>query len=435
MKPLRILRVLAAAIGFVLLAGSFVGSLDWCRRPSAPSPRLERNQSAQGSLLAGAAEVELQPPYPVVKAGYAPPRPEVTVAAHPLHARALVLEVSGLKVAIASLDVLLIPESLSSEVRRRIQDLGLAQIWLGATHTHSSMGGFDPRPISEMAGMGRYEEQAESSLVKAAVDALRAAAATLKPVQVEAGEARFPDLVTPRSEGAEPDGRISRIVMRQGPSVLAQLVVFAAHPTLLPRQMDALDPDFPGLFCDRERRSGHGITLFLQGAVGNVSVAFSAPDPWIRKQEFARQLSQANDRVALSPLAPASLEVRTVSIGLPNPDASRSAPRGLQNIGRNLLCRSAPARIEVSELKLGPLKLLFVPGEPTVGSEKRLLEVSGADRVVSLTNGYFGYLEAPELVLAHQGESKRQYFGPELLEVLASAARVAGHSTQLTQGK
>jgi len=55
--------------------------------------------------------------------------------------------------------------------------------------------------------------------------------------------------------------------------------------------------------------------------------------------------------------------------------------------------------------------------------------------VVSLTNGYFGYLEAPELVLAHQGESKRQYFGPELLEVLASAARVAGHSTQLTQGK
>ena len=116
--------------------------------------------------------------------------------------------------------------------------------------------------------MGRYEEEAEQSLVKATVDAIRAAAATLMPAQVEAGEARFPDLVTARSEGSEPDGRMSRIVIRQGPSMLAQLVIFAAHPTLLPRQMDALDPDFPGLFSERERRSGHGITLFLQGAVG-----------------------------------------------------------------------------------------------------------------------------------------------------------------------
>jgi len=434
MRLLRILRVLGAAVGLSLLVAYTVGSLDWCRRSPAQSPRLERNESAQGPLLAGAAEVQLQPPYPVVKAGYAPPRPEVTVAAHPLHARALVLQVSGLKVAIASLEVLLIPESLSHEVRRKLQDLGLTQIWLGATHTHSSMGGFDPRPISEMAGMGRYEEEAEQSLVKATVDAIRAAAATLMPAQVEAGEARFPDLVTARSEGSEPDGRMSRIVIRQGPSMLAQLVIFAAHPTLLPRQMDALDPDFPGLFSERERRSGHGITLFLQGAVGNVSVAFSASDPWIREQEFAKELSHATAGVALSPLGPTPLEVRAATIGLPNPDASRSAPRGLQNIGRNLLCRSAPSKVEVSELKLGTLKLLFVPGEPTVGSEKRLLQVSGADRVVSLTNGYFGYLEAPDLVLAHQGESKRQYFGPELLEVLVSAARLAGHSTQLTRG-
>jgi hypothetical protein len=53
---------------------------------------------------------------------------------------------------------------------------------------------------------------------------------------------------------------------------------------------------------------------------------------------------------------------------------------------------------------------------------------------VALTNGYLGYIETPDLVLQAKGESRRQYFGPELLDVLARAANLAGHSLELTQG-
>src|SRR5262249_6271297 len=150
------------------LAAYVVGSYDWCQRSPPQPPNLERSEEAEGALLAGAAEVQLQPPYPVVKAGYAPPRPEVTEAAHPLRARALVLQVGNLRVGVASLDVLLIPDSLASEVARSLGDLGFAQLWISGTHTHSSLGGFDPRPISEMAGMGRYQLAAEESVVRAA---------------------------------------------------------------------------------------------------------------------------------------------------------------------------------------------------------------------------------------------------------------------------
>jgi hypothetical protein len=392
---------------------------------------LERSEEAQGALLAGAAEVELQPPYPVVKAGYAPPRPEVTAAAHPLRARALVLQVGGLRVGIASLDVLLIPDSLTSEVVRGLQDLGFAQLWISGTHTHSSLGGFDPRPISEMAGMGRYQQAVEQSVVRAAVSALRAAAAAMVPAEMQAGEGRFPNLVMTRSEGAEPDGRLTRLALISRGAPLAQIVIFATHPTLLPRHLDALDPDFPGLFSDAERRAGRGITLFLQGAVGNVSAA----DPFHREEAFANELSKANSQVTLAPLGPISLELRRVTTGLPNPDASRSLPPGLHALGRNLLCRSAPVTVEISELKLASLRLLFVPGEPTVGSEQRLLQASGSDRSIALTNGYLGYIETPDLVLAEKGESRRQYFGPELLDILVKAGRLAGHSAELTKGK
>jgi hypothetical protein len=99
------------------------------------------------------------------------------------------------------------------------------------------------------------------------------------------------------------------------------------------------------------------------------------------------------------------------------------------------LCRSAPVTVEISELKLASLRLLFVPGEPTVGSEQRLLQASGSDRSIALTNGYLGYIETPDLVLAEKGESRRQYFGPELLDILVKAGRLAGHSAELTKGK
>src|SRR5260370_1112877 len=199
----------AAAAGIVSSPASEACCLNWGGRPRPKPQRWGATKEPEGTLLAGAAEVGRQPPYPVVKAGYAPPRPEVTAAAHPLRARALVLQVGGLRVGIASLDVLLIPDSLTSEVVTGLQDLRFAQLWISGTHTHSSLGGFDPRPISEMAGMGRYQQAVEQSVVHAAASALRAAAAAMVPAEMQAGEGRFPSLVMAQSQGAEPAGRLT----------------------------------------------------------------------------------------------------------------------------------------------------------------------------------------------------------------------------------
>ena len=94
--------------------------------------------------------------------------------------------------------------------------------------------------------------------------------------------------------------------------------------------------------------------------------------------------------------------------------------------GDNFLCASAPREAEVDALALGPLELLALPGEPTMARGRgRWRTLTGATHVLGLANGYVGYLDTPELVLGGQGESRRQYFGPALLERLGAAARVA----------
>jgi hypothetical protein len=93
--------------------------------------------------------------------------------------------------------------------------------------------------------------------------------------------------------------------------------------------------------------------------------------------------------------------------------------------GNNLLCHSSPRVAEVTALALGPLEWLGVPGEPTTGAGAELARRTGATRVLGLTDGYLGYIETADLVKEGQGESRRQYFGPGLLERLGTAAELA----------
>ena len=47
--------------------------------------------------------------------------------------------------------------------------------------------------------------------------------------------------------------------------------------------------------------------------------------------------------------------------------------------------------------------------------------------MLSVANGYLGYLEQDEVVSAGLGEAKRQYYGPELYDALADGAELAVH--------
>jgi hypothetical protein len=117
------------------------------------------------------------------------------------------------------------------------------------------------------------------------------------------------------------------------------------------------------------------------------------------------------------------LSVARAQLSAPPPDASRLVPSLFTMPGRNFICGSAPKQAEVGVLRLGPLTLVAVPAEVTLAAAQQL-EPAGA-RVLSVANGYLGYVEPAEAVDRREGEARRQYYDRGLLEALDGAAKAA----------
>lgn len=428
-------RYLRSLLPFALLtagAAYAVASWNWCGRWDESAPVIRGQSRAEGPLRAGAAKVPLQPPFPVVVAGYPPPRPEATQADPALHARAVVLQVGEVRVGLVSLELLTVTEPMVAQIRERASDLGLRGVLVFATHTHSSFGGYDPRVVAQLAGTGRYRPATVDTTVAAANDALHQAAAALGDVTLEVGRATEAGFVYSRSGGETPEGALTRAVLRGASGPVAELLLFAAHPTLIPRQRAFVDPDYPGRLSAL-REAQNGVVLVLQGAVGNASVAFNEGQGPERATAFAQALSGLVERASptVTP-SPTRLALARAEVAMPRPDASRLVPRLTRAAGDNFLCQSASRMAEVNALTLGPLELITLPGEPTTGAGHVLTASTGATGVLGLSGGYLGYVETPELVAQSAGESQRQYYGPTLLTRLEAAAKLAAQAAGFT---
>jgi hypothetical protein len=362
--------------------------------PRRGSVRLAAPVQGEGPLRAGAAQVPIALGDHPVLAGYSGRRRATGVAA-PVYARALVLEVGGARATIATVDTLLIPPGLTVP--------GCAL--LAATHTHSGPGGLWDSLAAGLAGTGRFDE-AQRRAVQAALDeAVRRAAEALQPAQVAWSREEWNDgPAQARSEGPIDTSLVAlRVTGADGP--IATMVNYAMHPTSSPR--DQLSPDWPGAAAARF----HEPLLVLQGAVGNATF-----DRSLGTDALGAKVAARAQRM-LAPLAPLPLSTLACAqreVELPPPEASRSVPWPLRRAMSNLLAVAfAPAAVETT-LSIGGLTLLGVPGEP-VGE----LGLRARPRVlVSLANGYVGYVETEARWAAGQGESARTDFGPSLARAL-----------------
>ena len=391
-----------------------------------PFSRLSRAPRVQGiaqgaggrQLQAGAATADIAFPLPVETVGYGLVRPEVHRAVQPPSARAVVLASDDVRVGLVTLDLLLADAGLVDAVREAAARLGLSMLWVTATHTHSSAGGFAWNPVIQVAGTGRVRPDVRAPIVEAAARALANAAGALRPVQALAGASELAGATMSRDEFPEVDRRLTRIELRADAGPVAQLVVLAAHPTLVARPPPGLDPDWPGRLARAEEQGGRGVTLVLQGNVGNVTVQRAGVSEDEPAEAFAQVVSVALRSVPLQPLGP-GLSYSRVEVTLPGPDASRLVPWGTATLVDNVaLWPWAPGWAEVALLRIGALRLLGVPVETTAASGRLLEGAAGGARVVSLANGYLGYVEPADRVVRGEGESRRQLFGPELLESL-----------------
>ncbi len=402
----------------LLGALALLALVPFSRLGRGPRVREVGHGSGIGPLRAGAARVEMAIPLPVPAVGYGLVRPEVSRVALPIFARAVVLASDDERVGLVTLDLLLADQGLVEAIRRSASGLGLSALWVAATHTHSSAGGFAWNPVAQVVATGRFRTDVRSRVVEAATRALTTAVSSVQPVEALAGMSELLTGTASRDEFPEVDRRLTRIQLQGARGPVAQLLVLAAHPTLVARPPPGLDPDWAGRLAGAQERGEQGITLVLQGSVGNVSVRRESAGSAEPAEAFARLVETVLPSVPLHP-AGSGLSHARLEVALPGPDASRLVPWGLATLVDNVaLWPWAPGWAELAELRIGSVRLLGVPAETTAASGKVLEAAAGGARAVSLVNGYLGYVEPSDRVARGGGESRRQLYGPGLLEAL-----------------
>ncbi len=405
-----------ALLVFALLSRDLCG--DWPRR-SAQVALVARSKQ---SMRAGAARVGLALPFPLPPGGYGPPRSVVNEAGSPLSARALVVDVGGQVKAFVLLDVLLVTPQLRDAIAREFP-FGVITL---ATHTHAGPGAYSRNAASEWAALGNYRADVEAALVAAAREALEQARAGLMPVELLVGETNSSGLTAARSS-AEADARVTKLLFASSQyGEVAQLLVVAAHPTLVERNHAALHGDWPALLAEELERDGGPVTLVLQGAAGNASVNRAQH---ATPQAFAQALREVLTPLPLTP-QPAEAAWSEVHVALPRPEATRLTAAPLRALVENALCDDAETLAVLHAVRLGNFKLLFVPGEPSYAAGRLLEDAAQAQRLVSLADGYVGYVEPLGVVHAGEGEARRQYFPAELISLLVDGARLAGDTAK-----
>ncbi len=262
----QLLAAVVIALGIPAALLALASLPDPPPRP-AVAPRVWGVRSCQGALAAGAASVQFDLPASTPIAGFSRLRYGSEGVRDPVGARALVLSAGGCRFAIASAELLTIPDALEAAVRARLDDVPLDGLVLGATHTHAGPGGYWDDEIFERAATGPYDPALRDLIANALAKAIREAAAAAAPARLSVGRAELPALVWNRSsEGI--DGRLSVLRLdRPGGAAVGELAVFAAHPTTLGMRNRRLSGDWPGRFM----AGGRGVRLFLQGPLGDQS--------------------------------------------------------------------------------------------------------------------------------------------------------------------
>lgn len=234
------------------------------------------------ALKAAVGKVDITPEPGLRLWGYGNRATPATGTAEPLMARALVLESGDLRAAIITLDLGRTPDDpLLEQLRERTTaTCGVDKLFVTASHTHQAptLESYDGEP-------NEYAQQVVDQLVQL----VARCAEQLQPVRMKVGTTTadfahnrrryLPDgrvAMQWRNAGREATREVDREVTvvrvdRMDGSPLGVLYHYACHPVVLGPDNLQYSPDFVGAACGYIDEKLSTVSLFLQGACGDIN--------------------------------------------------------------------------------------------------------------------------------------------------------------------
>ena len=379
------------------------------------------------AFRAGFAEVDITPPPGTPRQGWNT-KLVGDSARDPIMVRAAVFERGGRTLALIQLDIALVTAADTATIRRRVEAEHMIpgdRVMVAATHTHSGPAVIDealPRDETWIAKMVAGSSKAVGLALAAREDAEVAVGRAFewgvafnRRVVMRDGTVRthgsFKDANALAFEGPiDPEVGVLAVRSTGGP-IRGILVNFASHPTHHGGD-SFFSAGYPGAIARELKARGIPVTLFLQGAAGNISYDDPRGTP-------PRSMDEMGSILALDALKaidgatwtkPSTLDAASTTVPIPYRQATQAdiqgkAP-GTQRFGEpgyyerqipgllEAIRRNPVEPAEVQVFRIGDVALATQPSESFVEHGLRIKESTWPVRtfVVGYANGMLGYL-------------------------------------------
>lgn len=341
-----------------------------------------------------------------------------------LEVKAVALRVAGRLGVMVGADALIIPPEVTEAVMRRVASelhLSRDQVYLSATHTHCSLGGWGEGFVAESFA-GGFQPGVRAWFTDRIVAAIAQAVGDLAPAELGHGRFDAPEFVRNRlvRDRGTVDPEFSFLVLKQAGGRIGVLGSYSAHATVLSGDVMEFSADYPGAWQRAVEAATGGVAVFLAGGVGShgpVSPTRGFQGAEAMGQGLARRLL---DRLPTVPLSrQVAFGTLGVSVSLPELNVRVSDGVRLRPWLAGTLV-PAKTRTYLQAFRIENAVWVSTPcdfsGELALGIKDFLRARTGRQAVITSFNGdYIGYVVLPRYYHLDGYEPRTMsFFGPTI---------------------
>jgi hypothetical protein len=267
-----------AVLGLFVLAMLLVGPLD--KTPLKEQPfyqtmvswldTIHPNQSQKDKVKVGWSKFNITPSYSMPMAGYTP-KDKYESIHDSIYGGVITMIIGNTVNVIVSLDLMLFPPSIKDKVNEALKRQGKDYfVYYSATHTHSSLGGWDASLVGRLA-LGSYHAEWVDQTANDILDNIDKATTSSISSTIQYWENDATEFVENRLDAAngQVDGKLRGLKFIRADSSKAVIVTYSAHPTNVELLSRVVSGDYPSALTKQLEKKGFDFGLFMAGMVGS----------------------------------------------------------------------------------------------------------------------------------------------------------------------
>ena len=254
------------------------------------------SRSIGDTLLIGFARANLTPSELAPLAGYGNRRPKEMTSVHDsIYVSTTVINNGKNKIAIVSADLLIIPPEVTALLKEKLFNTGwsVPEVFLSATHTHSSLGGWAPGLVGNMIA-GTYDAKYPEFIANQIIASIQMAEKRLNAGAWSFNELSIPTLISNRLVGTQgiTDTSLKLIALKSGMQEGVH-VFYGAHATCLSGENKQMSRDYPGVFSDwMVKNTPLDFAVYSAGAVASMGPETGPKQGFDRAQFMGEEMAK-----------------------------------------------------------------------------------------------------------------------------------------------